>query len=81
MHNNLLESQFWAKRQNIFPAFQKAGMMGEAVKVLEQLTRNAVMEKRFQDASYYNWCLSMQVIASANAGECKMYGWMDLECS
>ena len=49
-------------------------MMGEAVKVLEQLTRNAVMEKRFQDASYYNWCLSMQVIASANAGECKMYG-------
>lgn len=41
-------------------AFHEAGLEEEAVKVLEQLTRNAVTENRFNDASYYYWKLSMQ---------------------
>lgn len=41
-------------------AFHEAGLEEEAVKVLEQLTKNAVTENRFNDASYYYWKLSMQ---------------------
>ena len=43
-------------------AFHKAGLQGEAVKVLEQLTHNAVIESRFNDAGYYFWKLSMQCL-------------------
>ncbi|XP_028906907.1 intraflagellar transport protein 122 homolog [Ornithorhynchus anatinus] len=43
-------------------AFHKAGSQGEAIKVLEQLTHNAVVENRFNDASYYYWMLSMQCL-------------------
>ncbi|XP_074646999.1 intraflagellar transport protein 122 homolog [Tubulanus polymorphus] len=43
-------------------AFHKAGMQAEAVKVLEQLTLNAVWESRFNDAGYYFWKLSMQYL-------------------
>uniref|UniRef100_A0A4W4DV13 Intraflagellar transport protein 122 homolog n=1 Tax=Electrophorus electricus TaxID=8005 RepID=A0A4W4DV13_ELEEL len=43
-------------------AFHKAGRQAEAVKVLEQLTHNAVVESRFNDASYYYWMLSMQCL-------------------
>nr|XP_034962439.1 intraflagellar transport protein 122 homolog isoform X2 [Zootoca vivipara] len=43
-------------------AFHKAGRQTEAVKVLEQLTRNAVVESRFNDAGYYYWMLSMQCL-------------------
>lgn len=43
-------------------AFHKAGLQSEAVKVLEQLTVNAVMENRFDDAGYYFWKLSMQCL-------------------
>ncbi|XP_013396252.1 intraflagellar transport protein 122 homolog isoform X2 [Lingula anatina] len=43
-------------------AFHKAGMQGEAVRVLEQLTHNAVCENRFNDAGYYFWKLSMQCL-------------------
>nr|XP_033782490.1 intraflagellar transport protein 122 homolog [Geotrypetes seraphini] len=50
-------------------AFHKAGRQGEAVRVLEQLTHNAVVESRFNDAAYYYWMLSMQCldIAQENA--------------
>uniref|UniRef100_A0A6I8SFF2 Intraflagellar transport protein 122 homolog n=1 Tax=Xenopus tropicalis TaxID=8364 RepID=A0A6I8SFF2_XENTR len=41
-------------------AFHKAGRQDEAVRVLEQLTHNAVVESRFNDAAYYYWMLSMQ---------------------
>uniref|UniRef100_A0A8D3DWU7 Intraflagellar transport protein 122 homolog n=1 Tax=Scophthalmus maximus TaxID=52904 RepID=A0A8D3DWU7_SCOMX len=41
-------------------AFHRAGRQNEAVKVLEQLTHNAVVENRFNDAGYYYWMLSMQ---------------------
>ncbi|NWX88011.1 IF122 protein, partial [Nothoprocta pentlandii] len=43
-------------------AFHKAGRQGEAVRVLEQLTHNAVVESRFSDAAYYYWMLSMQCV-------------------
>lgn len=32
------------------------------MKVLEQLTHNAVVENRFSDAGYYYWMLSMQCL-------------------
>jgi len=37
-------------------------MEDQAVKVLEQLTQNAVVESRFNDAGYYYWKLSMQCL-------------------
>jgi len=43
-------------------AFHKAGQEQQAVKVLEQLTHNAVIENRFNDAGYYFWKLSMQCL-------------------
>lgn len=43
-------------------AFHKAGRQREAVRVLEQLTHNAVVESRFNDAAYYYWMLSMQCL-------------------
>nr|XP_055198995.1 intraflagellar transport protein 122 homolog isoform X2 [Nyctereutes procyonoides] len=43
-------------------AFHKAGRQQEAVRVLEQLTHNAVVESRFNDAAYYYWMLSMQCL-------------------
>uniref|UniRef100_A0A5F9D4Q2 Intraflagellar transport protein 122 homolog n=1 Tax=Oryctolagus cuniculus TaxID=9986 RepID=A0A5F9D4Q2_RABIT len=46
-------------------AFHKAGRQGEAVRVLEQLTHNAVVESRFSDAAYYYWMLSMQCLEIA----------------
>ncbi|NXU62248.1 IF122 protein, partial [Horornis vulcanius] len=52
-------------------AFHKAGRQREAVRVLEQLTHNAVVESRFNDAAYYYWMLSMQCldIAQGNEGQ------------
>ncbi|XP_016156929.1 PREDICTED: intraflagellar transport protein 122 homolog isoform X1 [Ficedula albicollis] len=52
-------------------AFHRAGRQREAVRVLEQLTHNAVLESRFSDAARYYWMLSMQCldIARENAGQ------------
>jgi intraflagellar transport protein 122 len=49
-------------------AFNEAGFKKEAIKVLEELTLNAVIESRFNDASYYYWLLSKEYlqIASGN---------------
>eukprot|EP01116_Phalansterium_solitarium_P016577 TRINITY_DN3872_c0_g3_i3.p1 TRINITY_DN3872_c0_g3~~TRINITY_DN3872_c0_g3_i3.p1 ORF type:complete len:1186 (+),score=383.77 TRINITY_DN3872_c0_g3_i3:201-3758(+) len=41
-------------------AFRKAGQAGASSKVLEQLTHNAVVENRFDDATYYFWMLSKE---------------------
>ncbi|KAI8511589.1 intraflagellar transport protein 122 homolog [Branchiostoma floridae x Branchiostoma belcheri] len=46
-------------------AFHRAGRQQDAVKVLEQLTHNAVRENRFNDAGYYYWMLSMQCLEIA----------------
>jgi len=43
-------------------AFHKAGKPEVALSVLQQLTDNAINEKRFDDAGYYNWVLSMQYL-------------------
>ncbi|ETN80766.1 hypothetical protein NECAME_08940 [Necator americanus] len=43
-------------------AYHKAGRDQEALRVLEQLTANAVDENRFADAGYYHWLLSMQYL-------------------
>ncbi|NWR56785.1 IF122 protein, partial [Bucorvus abyssinicus] len=50
-------------------AFHKAGRQTEAVRVLEQLTHNAVVESRFNDAAYYYWMLSMQCLDIAQENE------------
>ncbi|XP_027558414.1 intraflagellar transport protein 122 homolog isoform X2 [Neopelma chrysocephalum] len=50
-------------------AFHRAGRQTEAVKVLEQLTHNAVVESRFNDAAYYYWMLSMQCLDIAQENE------------
>ncbi|XP_061625468.1 intraflagellar transport protein 122 homolog isoform X4 [Phyllopteryx taeniolatus] len=50
-------------------AFHKAGQQNEAVRVLEQLTQNAVVERRFDDAGYYYWMLSMQCLDIAREDE------------
>lgn len=50
-------------------AFHKAGQQNKAVKVLEQLTQNAVVENRFNDAGYYYWMLSMQCLDIARGDE------------
>ncbi|NXG62594.1 IF122 protein, partial [Hemiprocne comata] len=50
-------------------AFHKAGRQREAVRVLEQLTHNAVAESRFNDAAYYYWMLSMQCLEIAQENE------------
>lgn len=57
-----------------FSAFHKAGLQNEAVKVLEQLTQNAVVENRFNDAGYYYWMLSMQCLDIAKG---KMYRYLE----
>ncbi|XP_055948629.1 intraflagellar transport protein 122 homolog isoform X1 [Argiope bruennichi] len=46
-------------------AFYTAGRQDEAVGVLEKLTRIAVNEKRFREAGYYYWILSMQTLRSS----------------
>ncbi|GJQ71136.1 hypothetical protein Trydic_g1040 [Trypoxylus dichotomus] len=46
-------------------AFHKAGKPDEAFGVLQQLTENAVSERRFQDAGYYYWILSRQCLELA----------------
>ncbi|KAL4226474.1 hypothetical protein ACF0H5_014457 [Mactra antiquata] len=53
-------------------AFHKAGLQAEAVKVLEQLTHNAVIESRFNDAGYYFWKLSIQCLDIARDEPDKM---------
>lgn len=57
-------------------AFHKAGKISEAIKVLNQLTNNAINEHRFNDASYYSWILSMQCLDLAresNASKVEKY--------
>uniref|UniRef100_A0A8C3QNZ5 Intraflagellar transport protein 122 homolog n=1 Tax=Cyanoderma ruficeps TaxID=181631 RepID=A0A8C3QNZ5_9PASS len=53
-------------------AFHKAGRQREAVRVLEQLTHNAVVESRFNDAAYYYWMLSMQCLDIAQGQQTEM---------
>uniref|UniRef100_H3DKP0 Intraflagellar transport protein 122 homolog n=1 Tax=Tetraodon nigroviridis TaxID=99883 RepID=H3DKP0_TETNG len=57
-------------------AFHKAGRQNEAVKVLEQLTHNAVVENRFSDAGYYYWMLSMQCLDIARGSEDQRKGML-----
>lgn len=52
----------------IFAAYHKAGRQTEALKVLEELTENAVRESRFLDAGYYYWMLSVQYLDRAADG-------------
>jgi len=51
MNNRFIEAQEY---------FRKAKKPEEAYKVLEQLTVNSIIEKRFDDASYYIWILSQE---------------------
>ena len=54
-------------------AIYLSGKPTEAVKVLEKLTHNAVAERRFDDASYYFWKLSMAYLKLANQSQSR--GW------
>ncbi|KAI9197284.1 WD40-repeat-containing domain protein [Polychytrium aggregatum] len=42
--------------------YRKAGRAAEAVLVLEKLTRNAIVEKQFDDVAYYYWMLAMETL-------------------
>ncbi|KAF4531888.1 hypothetical protein B566_EDAN000917 [Ephemera danica] len=53
-------AQWLAENDNFLQA--QKGKPQEALKVLQQLTNNAVNENRFDDAGYYNWVLSMQCL-------------------
>jgi intraflagellar transport protein 122 len=72
--NNLAHYKYgqWLAENDKFEeaqkAFNEAGFKKEAIKVLEELTFNSVIESRFYDASYYYWLLSMEhlQIASGN---------------
>ena len=48
-------------------AFKKAGKPEEALRLLEELTHNAVIESRFDDASYYFWMLAMEMFKTIQA--------------
>lgn len=50
-------------------AFHKAGREDQALKVLEELTKNAVNENRFHEAGHYYWMLSMQCLDIARETE------------
>jgi intraflagellar transport protein 122 len=41
-------------------AYQQAGRPDRSIKMLNQLTHNAVIENRFKDAAYYYWRLGME---------------------
>ncbi len=55
--------EVYIKRFSI--AFNDAGFKKEAIRVLEELTLNAVIESRFNDAGYYYWLLSMEYLQIA----------------
>ncbi|KAL5037642.1 hypothetical protein RTP6_005043 [Batrachochytrium dendrobatidis] len=40
----------------------KAGCIHEAIRVLKQLSQNAVLQQRFDDASFYYWTLSKEYL-------------------
>eukprot|EP00798_Chlamydomonas_sp_ICE-L_P028208 gene28208-31309_t len=48
-------------------AYQRGGFPDLATKILEQLTHNAVMENRFQDASFYFYQLSMEALKAIDS--------------
>ncbi|KAJ8666894.1 hypothetical protein QAD02_008556 [Eretmocerus hayati] len=53
-------------------AFQMAGQPEESISVLTTLAKNAVLEKRFRDASYFYWLLSQLTLdLKKNAEEVK----------
>ena len=49
-------------------AYQQGGFPELATKILEQLTHNAVMENRFNDASYYFYQLAMEALKVRHEG-------------
>ncbi|KAI8805829.1 WD40-repeat-containing domain protein [Cladochytrium replicatum] len=42
--------------------YRKAGRADEAFKVLDQLLRNSITERRFDDAGHYNWMKAMEYL-------------------
>eukprot|EP01137_Pigoraptor_chileana_P031284 Opistho-2@18911 len=49
-------------------AYRKAGRRDEALKILERLAHNAVIEARFDDAAYYMWSLAAETLEAARPG-------------
>ena len=48
-------------------AYVKAGREDLASKLLEQLTHNAVVERRFKDAGHYFWLLAQEISDAAKS--------------
>ena len=48
-------------------AYARAGKPEESSRMLKQLTQNAVMERRYEDAAHYFWLLSMEHLSYVRA--------------
>eukprot|EP00898_Chlorokybus_atmophyticus_P005973 jgi/Chlat1/6377/Chrsp44S05756 len=48
-------------------AYRKAGRPEESQRMLQQLTENAIIEHRFQDAAHYCWVASMESLSMIQA--------------
>ncbi|XP_073975880.1 intraflagellar transport protein Oseg1 isoform X2 [Rhodnius prolixus] len=53
-------------------AYHKAGHPEEAFRVVKHLTENAIIESRFNDASYYYWLLAKQALQLVSEGQQNM---------
>lgn len=47
-------------------AYKEANELGKAVKLIEKLTNNAINEKRFKEAGFFYWRLSMEHLSFIN---------------
>ena len=50
-------------------AYKKAGRPDLSRKILQQLTHNAVVERRYQDAGYYFWILAQENLKMVGDGD------------
>lgn len=73
--NFLAENERFVEAQK---AFHKAGRQDEALRVLENLTQNAVNENRFSDAGYYYFLLSMQCLDILQEGDARIPKMIEL---
>ncbi len=50
-------------------AFQEAGSPGQSLQLLQKLTKNAIVENRYEDAGYYYWLLAQEHLDMATGSK------------